>query len=272
MQLPPSNGLSHIVKHYLILECDKNIQLNFRLFTDGNPGMVFHFKEPLVQCTGNSLAGCSQPASFVYGQITEYNDLQSAGRLKMLVVVFQPYSIFTLLHIAAYELNNSLIKLRDLFGQEASGLEEQLLHEQSTSHIIAVVEKFLLKKSQYARTPGDAFCEALYLIYKYKGDITIEGLLEQLPVTERQLERKFREHIGISPKRFSDITRFQHFLKLFRNQQPKQKVSDAIYESGYYDQSHLNNYFRKTTGITPLQYRFEHQLLANNFMQLSAKA
>ena len=40
---------------------------------------------------------------------------------------------------------------------------------------------------------------------------------------------------------------------------------------GYYDQSHLNNYFKKTTGLTPRQYKLDHHLLAVNFIQLAPK-
>jgi methylphosphotriester-DNA--protein-cysteine methyltransferase len=112
--------------------------------------------------------------------------------------------------------------------------------------------------------------EALHLIYTRRGIITIEELLKKIPVTERQLERKFKEHIGDSPKRFSDIIKFQKFLKLLRSHPSDQKISDAVYDGGYYDQAHLNNYFKKITGVTPVKYKLHQHLLAINFMQLSA--
>src|SRR6266566_1008577 len=103
MQLSASYPLFHIVKHYLILESEEDLHLNYRLFSDGNPGIVFHFKDPLIQYTDDHLAGNPQPNSFIYGQITRYNDLRSDGELGMLVVVLQPYGIYSLLGIAACE-------------------------------------------------------------------------------------------------------------------------------------------------------------------------
>jgi AraC-like DNA-binding protein len=270
MQLSPSASLSNIVKHYLILESEKDIHLNYRLFSDGNPGIVFHFKNPLIQYSGNHLPGNAQPNSFVYGQITRYNDLISNGKLGMLVAVLEPYSIYSLLHIPAYELNNRIIKLADLFGQDALDVGEQILNEQRVDLIIRSVEKFLLKKLPYINNPDHIFMESLHLIHKHKGILSIEELLKKIPVTERQLERKFKEHIGTSPKKFSDIIKFQNFLKLLRSQPSDQKISDAVYDGGYYDQAHLNNYFKKTTGITPVKYKLHHHLLAINFIQLSA--
>lgn len=270
MQLAPSDSLSNIVKHYLILESEKEVRLHYRLFSDGNPGIVFHFKNPLVEYSDGHLMGNIQPKSFIYGQITHYNDLASNGKLGMLVVVLQPYGIFSLFRIAAHELNNCILKLPDLFGQQALDLEDQILHEQHVDHIIKSVERFLLEKLVHSNNPDHLFKQALHLMYKRRGIITVEELLKEIPITERQLERKFKEQVGTSPKKFLDTIKFQNFLKLLKNHPHGEKISDAIYDGGYYDQAHLNNYFRKMTGVTPLQYKLNRHLLAVNFMQLSS--
>ncbi len=165
-----------------------------------------------------------------------------------------------------------MIPLADLFGQEALALEDRVSNANNLSLIINSVEQFLLKKGTPAKHNDPVFEESLHLIYQHKGVLRIEELLKKIPVTERQLERKYNKYIGTGPKKFSDIIKFQHFLKLLQRHHADRKMTDAVYDSGYYDQSHLNNYFKKTTGLTPLQYKLEHQLLAVNFMQLSAKA
>ena len=272
MQLTPSPSLSHIVKHYLVLERAEDMHLNYRLFSDGNPGLVFHYKNPLIQYGGNRPTGIIQPKSFIYGQITHYNDLRSGGELGMLVVVLQPYGIFNLLNIMASEMNNSVIPLADIFGRETLALEDQITNADNPFHIIQSVEQFLLKKGVRVKDSDPVFEESLQFIYQHKGTLTIEELLKKIPVTERQLERKYKKYIGTGPKKFSDIIKFQHFLKLLQHHQSDRKITDAVYDCGYYDQSHLNNYFKKTTGLTPWQYKLDHHLLAVNFMQLSPKA
>ena len=272
MQLAPSASLSHIVKHYLILKRAEDLHLNYRLFSDGNPGLVFHFKNPLIQYQDHQMTGIIQPKSFIYGQITHYNDLKSSGELGMLVVVLQPYGIYNLLHITASDLNNCVIRLADLFGRDALNLEDQIENADSVSHIIHSVEQFLLKKGIHVKNTDPVFEESLQFIYDHKGILTIEELLKKIPLTERQLERKYNKYIGTTPKKFSDIIKFQHFLKRLQLHRADEKMTDAVYDGGYYDQSHLNNYFKKTTGLTPWQYKLDHRLLAINFMQLSSKA
>jgi len=268
MQLPPSAVLSSIVKHYLILESDQDIHSNYRLFSDGNPGIVFHYKNPFSQLYHNDVVAQMQPRSFVYGQITHYYDLIATGSLGMVVVVLHPYNINSLFKVSADELNNSTIDLADFYGSEVRDIED-LLHSAKTSReIIAVIEKFLLKKITAAHPADVAFNQAVSLIYQNKGIVTVEGLLKVIPITERQLQRKFKQHIGINPKKFADVIKLQHFLKRLKNHPPDDKLASIVYDSGYYDQAHLNNWFKKSAGVTPLQYRSNGNLLAINFMQM----
>ena len=268
MQFSPSPTLAGIVKHYLVVEDEKDVRLHYRLFSDGNPGIVFHFKNPFTQFSANNLRTITQPSSFVYGQVTEYKDLQSNGPVGMFVIVLQPYGIFSLLPIAAHELNDCTVELADVFGDEAKDLENGIVNAQKTEFVIANVERFLLKKIIYKNAPDPGLKECLRLIYTSGGLIAIPALLKEVAISERQLERKFTQYIGTTPKRYADIIRFHHFLKLLQDRSTSRKISDAVYDSGYYDHSHLNSYFKKITGTTPLHYRIDHRLLATNFMQI----
>ncbi|WP_295714492.1 helix-turn-helix domain-containing protein [Mucilaginibacter sp.] len=268
MQLSPTPLLSSIVKHYLIIDGGEAVNLNYRLFSDGNPGIVFHFKDPLYRHDKNNLLHL-QPRCFVYGQITNYNSITSHGKLGMLVVVLQPYALFTLLHIAACELNNNIISLADIFGGEAEYLEEQILNVPHITNAISIIEKFLIARLTTIKNSDAVMQMALSTIYKNKGMLTVESLLKSIPVTERQLERKFSEHIGTSPKRFADIIKFQHFLKQLQKHPSGKTITELSYACGYYDQAHLNNYFKKNTGVTPLQYKANNHLLAINFMPVN---
>jgi hypothetical protein len=134
--------------------------------------------------------------------------------LGMLAVVLQPYGIYNLLYMTACEMNNCVIPLADLFGREALDLEDKVLNADIVSRIINSVEQFLLKKGVHVKDTDPVFEESLQLIYQCKGILTIEELLKKIPVTERQLERKYNKYIGTAPKKFSDIIKFQHFLKI----------------------------------------------------------
>lgn len=267
MQLPPSPLVSAIVKHYLVIKNYSDIKSNYRLFSDGNPGIVFHLKDPL-QSAGNGSEPSIQPRTFIYGQLTRFNNIISGSELHMLIVVLQPYAIYSLLRLSAKELNDTIIKLRDVFPVQAGELEEKVLSSRHIYGAIEVVEEFLLKRQATFSQPDPTVRMALGLINQHRGMISVEKLLDMLPITERQLERKFNFQIGLTPKTFAGTIKFHHFLKRLQKRSDRGNITDIIYDSGYYDQAHLNKSFKKYVGITPLQYISNHNHLAINFMQM----
>ncbi|MBC8985309.1 AraC family transcriptional regulator [Pedobacter sp. N36a] len=266
MQLPPQSLLQGLVKHHLVLNPQTDTQRHYRMFSDGNPGIVFHLKDQLMQWEEGHLIPRIQPRSFVYGQLSHYSTMASSGDLSMIVVVLQPHALFTHFHIPADEFKDQTIPLVHLFGSEARDLEEQVISSVSIDTAVGRIEKFLCKRLMESCALKPEIASAMQLIYQQQGVISIAELLRELPLTEKQLERKFREYIGTSPKRFADTIKFQHLLKLLQKQRDQDKIAALIYAAGYYDQAHLNNSFKKMTGLSPRYYKHTQQLLAINLM------
>lgn len=268
MQLPPQSSVKGLVKHYLVLNQQTDQQLHYRMFSDGNPGIVFHLKNPLLQWNEGNLTPELQPTSFIYGQLSRYNTIASTGELNMIVVVLEPHAVCSHFHIPAHELTDQTLPLIDVFGQVARDLEEQVCSASTIDTAIGYIEKFLSKERFGLKGLRGEIAMAMNAIYQQQGMITIEQLLHIVPITERQLERKFKEYIGTTPKKFTDTIKFQHLLKLLQKQSAQEKVSSLIYSSGYYDQAHLNHSFKKMTGFTPADYKDGRQLLAINLMSV----
>jgi len=126
-------------------------------------------------------------------------------------------------------------------------LEEQL-HEASTDKKkIKIIELFLL--SRLREIPLDNLVlTALALIHKSKGAIRIKELAAQLHISQSPLEKRFRQVVGTSPKKFASIVRFKHTIQ---NYSPKQALTAIGYEAGFYDQAHFIKEFKHFTGETP---------------------
>lgn len=203
MQIPPSAHLSHIVKHFLVLEYDRHEQAALRLFSDGHPGMIIHYGQPFIQQDGTT--GTPQPIGFLYGQVSKFHNVMAGGHIGLLAVVFQPYGIHALLGFPVCRLTD--------------------------------------------------------------GSISMKQLANTLNASERTLERKFRDTIGLSPKHFAGVIRLRYFLKAIHN---KNSLTSLAYECGYHDQAHLIREFKKTVGLSPLKYRSATLPLAVNFIRLPA--
>ncbi|MEJ4089216.1 helix-turn-helix transcriptional regulator [Galbibacter orientalis] len=88
-------------------------------------------------------------------------------------------------------------------------------------------------------------------IHLSNGQLSIYDLSKSNYRTVRQLERNFKKYIGISPKAYSNIIRFQKALNLLKNLEEKRSLLDIAFECGFYDHSHLTNEIKKNTGFSP---------------------
>jgi AraC-like DNA-binding protein len=70
-------------------------------------------------------------------------------------------------------------------------------------------------------------------------------------VSERQLQRRFRDDVGYSPKTLQRVLRFDRFMRLLR--EPRMDLAAAAALAGYADQPHLTREARRLSGLSPSQ-------------------
>lgn len=267
MQLPPTTALAHLIKHFLIIDIDNLSNRNLRMFSDGNTGMVFNYKDPIL-FRPHFKPATSLPSSFLYGPFHHFQNLTATGKIGMLVAVFHPFAVTPTVKVPAGSLIDQVIDLETIYHQQAGELLEQIACAVGSFAKIAVVEDFFLKKlSGIKPVSSDAF-HAVRLIQERNGDVAVNALVSFLQISERKLERVFQEYVGYSPKRFAGITKVQYFLKLLRRDRPV-NYTGLVYDAGFYDQAHLIRTMKGISGITPGEYLDQPNLLAANFLEIS---
>jgi AraC-like DNA-binding protein len=126
-------------------------------------------------------------------------------------------------------------------------LEEQLCEAKSDGKRIQVIENFLI--SRMTITEADKLVlTALALIHKSKGNIRIKELTEQLHISQSPLEKRFRQMVGASPKKFSSIVRMKNAIRQY---DPQSSLTALGYEAGFYDQAHFIKEFKTFAGDSP---------------------
>jgi AraC-like DNA-binding protein len=129
-------------------------------------------------------------------------------------------------------------------------LEDQLIEAKTDMQRIAAVEKFLI--SRMTNTELDKLVlAALALIHKSKGNIRISELTEQLHIGQSPLEKRFRQAVGASPKKFASIVRLKNVIQQYDS---VNSLTELGYEAGFYDQAHFIKEFKTFTGCTPEKY------------------
>lgn len=92
----------------------------------------------------------------------------------------------------------------------------------------------------------------------HKGQILVRTLADLLKISNRHLERKFMERIGISPKQLCRLFRIKNVLTNFKG--TERDWATLAVATGYFDQAHLIHEFRFFTGKSPMEYLTQKRL------------
>ena len=192
--------------------------------------------------------------SFVVGPFDCFQRFQVRGQFEFFGVRFHLGKSPFFSQLPLGEARNRAIPLDAVWKDER--VRELELHLAQVSGIIecvTCVEAFLMKVLRSWKQPDAVVPQAVSLIEEAKGQISVEALSSSLGVSSRQLERKFTQHLGLSPKAFCRVTRFRQ-VKLLLENFGETSGCDLAYACGYYDQTHLIREFRLFTGHTPARY------------------
>lgn len=150
------------------------------------------------------------------------------------------------------EALNAFVAIDEYFNDFKKKLKVMLIKKATITERISVTEKYLIKRLHAPRRTNSDVLNAVYFILKSKGLISVPELCARVNISQRQLERLFVEFIGISPKKITDLIRFQNVWQAMYYTH-KQDFAAIAYHYNFSDQSHFTNNFKKFAGRTPLE-------------------
>lgn len=138
---------------------------------------------------------------------------------------------------------NAFLNAQEHFPRLKKTIEPLLFSVSDIRKIIPIAEQALLK-SFNEKHKNSTVIEAVGAILENSGNLRISELSKEIHISERQLERAFREYMGCSVKGLASMIRYQYLWNeiMFSNDFD---ILNAVGKYGYYDQSHLLNDFKK---------------------------
>jgi AraC-like DNA-binding protein len=160
------------------------------------------------------------------------------------------------------QMRDRMIDLRDVIGPRESRVFERLAEAGDLYSRIAIFEQeFLGSDLAFVEPELERFIAKMRREFEV---VPIGHLAAELAWSERRLERVFAEKIGLRPKLYSRILRFQRFLDTAGK--GNANLLERALNAGFYDQSHLIKEFRTFTGGTPTEYFGRDLLLTDLFV------
>ncbi len=257
--------LEPYIEKIYILEHEGYLTAPAELSSPANPysAMVLNYGDR-YRLHSNVSPGTLLPTSFLTGYSTRAYRLELTGRVAMLGVAFKGTGLRAFFPSAALgEITDQRPDLGAIIGAEAERLCNQLAEAPTNAARFARIETWLLHRlEQLPRTtitPGVAD-QAAYIMLNNRGMLTMDKLADGLCVSSRHLRRLFHEQVGISPKFFARLKRFNY---VYHNlvMKPDTDWPDFLVQGGFYDQSHLIKDFVQFSGKAPSVALQRHQQL-----------
>jgi AraC-like DNA-binding protein len=198
------------------------------------------------------------PPSIIVGPRGRYDLVDTRDLAELVGIVFRPGGASPFLHEDAGAFFEKFIALEEV--ASARNLRAQLQEQGSPAQKLQTIESWLTTKSKaqpLRRKP--AAIHALNLLRS----LSVRETARSLSISERRLHQIMTTEVGLSPKVWSRIQRFQHAVNLLHSGAEPRWEQLAL-ACGFYDQSHFCNEFRAFSGIDPSTYATSPRLWANH--------
>ncbi|RAJ91018.1 AraC-like DNA-binding protein [Larkinella arboricola] len=215
--------------------------------------------------------------SFDDGQpLTNYNSMfigqmirpfthQLTTPVQAITIDFTPTGFYQLFAQPAHELAGLTVDTKLGVGPSTDSLVDQLRNEPSRAVRFGLLDVFFLRRLHDTSRSDNQIETAVKLLQQQPGCLQVRQLADLINCSERTLNRRFTQSVGLSPKEYARVQRFLQ-ARLWMDTQPAHRWGDMLTRLGYYDQAHFINEFRYFAGKPPGVY-FSDKHFSLDFMR-----
>lgn len=251
----PSIPLAHFVENFWLYDGYSSPHLKERILPSGTFEIVFNLREDELRIYNTPRPDlCVRfPGAIVSGPYAGYFESDTEEETSVIGVHFKPGGAFPFLGLAADELVDKHIGLQDIWRAAAGEIRERLSAEKSPRCRFQVLQNALLSRLFRPLEHHPAVSSALDVLQLDTSRAVVRKVSREVGLSNRRLVDLFNLEVGVKPKLFTRMQRFQRVLRAVHGNNHIEWDQVAL-EQGYFDQSHLIRDFVLFSGFTPSEY------------------
>ncbi len=268
LRLPPSPDLAEQVENFWIMRGGGSAAMpdGHRILPDGSMEFVFQLGEPFRERRADGTWRL-QNHYLLVGQMERCVDIKPTGAFHTVGIHFRPAGVAAFVAGDLSRFANRIVPLASVLDVDLAELVGRLGPSPKPPKTVGLLEPFL----RDLRLQGDpAMSAAAARLSAGLGVLDLDSLARQFELSGRQFRRRFESAVGIGPKRFSRLVRFQRVFDQ-RRERDATAWSEVALDCGYYDQAHFNRDFRAFTGVKPRDIVRDADPLTAFFLSVSSK-
>ncbi|HSF18051.1 MAG TPA: helix-turn-helix domain-containing protein [Vicinamibacteria bacterium] len=253
----------HIECYWFLRSSEPSRQRSESILPDGCMELVFNLSAPIRRLIGDGTSEL-QPPRMLVGQMDRCIAIQPTGCVDIVGVRFRPAGAYPFFRVPMSELAN-----RFLPAESVLRIEDGLADSQSPESRSHALDRVL--QAAVAGNEGDRDLDSVTAwILRAEGRMSVSEVARIMGVGSRQLERRFRERVGLAPKTFTRIVRFQSIFR--RAPSDVRRWAELAFDCGYYDQAHFIKDFKRFTGESPAAFFASDNALTRVFTRAGRKS
>ncbi len=268
LRLKPSSDLAAYVDNFWFMRGPGPAAMpeGHRILPDGSMEFVFQLGEAFFERRPDGRWRKQAHLLFV-GQMERRVDIKPSGVIHTAGIHFHPAGASAFVAGDLGRFVNRIVPLASALGEDPGPVAVRLRAARSPERRVALLEDFLRTR----RRPHDeAMADASRRLLEATDAVDIEAMASAFGLSDRQFRRRFEAAVGLGPKRFARIVRFQRVFEQ-RLEHDARAWSEVALDCGYYDQAHFNRDFRAFAGVRPRDIIQDADPLTAFFLSVSSK-
>lgn len=268
LRLKPSSDLAAYVDNFWFMRGRGPAAMpeGHRILPDGSMEFVFQLGDPFFERRPDG-RWRRQPHLLLVGQMERRTDIKPSGVIHTAGIHFHPAGVSAFVAGDLGRFVNRIVPLASALGEDPGPVAARLGSARTPERRVAIFEDFLRTR----RRPHDeAMAVGARRLLEATDAVDIEAMAREFGLSDRQFRRRFEAAVGLGPKRFARIVRFQRVFEQ-RLEHDARAWSEVALDCGYYDQAHFNRDFRAFAGVRPRDIIKDADPLTAFFLSVSSK-
>lgn len=211
--------------------------------------LIINFADPYHIHAGHRPGATGSHDTFVAGLIDRFTVVRSAGPIHCVQVDFTPFGARGFFRLPLNEIAGQVVSLQDLLGQAGRDLVARLADCGSWPERFTLLASFIRHRIASGPQPSATVGHAIRQIIETGGQARVGLLAGTLDISREHLARRFAADVGISPKAFARIIRFERATAHLSG--TPVSIAEIAFDTGYADQAHMTREIRRMAGVTP---------------------
>lgn len=251
--------LKGFIRHYWYVNGEERESSNQKLLPMDHVDLIINMADPFVY--GGNKTTCQPDSIHFHGIRQRAIPLTQSGKIQAIGISFKPWVFYFLAKQSMSQYVDNIVNLKDVNYYLWKDMSNCMLQLDEPIELVKSLEKELIG-DLHVKNQEEIDCRFIEEFIE-SNTVNIRNYCEAHELSIRRLERIFRKYIGISPKLFMNIVRFEESARdiMYSNES---SLTDISHKHGYYDQPHFVKAFKSYTEYAPREFQSDKPALKSH--------